>query len=69
MAGGGVWLYLRYVATHFRAQMQYPGALGLQVLGSVLFTVIEFVGVWALLDRFGNVRGWELAEVAVLYGW
>ena len=61
-------LYLRYVGTHFRAQMQYPGALGLQVLGSLLFTAIEFVGVWALLDRFGSVRGWQLAEVAVLYG-
>ena len=61
-------LYLRFVAAHFRAQMQYPGALALQMLGSVLFTAIEFVGVWALLDRFGNVRGWELAEVAVLYG-
>ena len=66
--GGAVRLYLRFVATHFRAQMQYPGALGLQILGSVLFTAVEFVGVWALLDRFGNVRGWELAEVAVLYG-
>ena len=68
VAGGAVWLYLRFVATHCRAQMQYPGALGLQVLGSVLFTAIEFVGVWALLDRFGSVRGWGLAEVAVLYG-
>ena len=68
LAGGALQLYLRFVATHFRAQMQYPGAFGLQVLGSVMFTGIEFVGVWALLDRFGNVRGWELAEVAVLYG-
>ena len=24
--------------------------------------------MWALLDRFGNVRGWGLAQVAVLYG-
>ena len=67
-AGDGLRLYLRYVGTHFRAQVQYPGALSLQVLGSVLFTAIEFVGVWALLDRFGSVRGWQLAEVAVLYG-
>ena len=68
MASGAVWLYLRFAATHFRAQMQYPGALALQIIGSALFTAIEFVGVWALLNRFGNVRGWQLAEVAVLYG-
>ena len=61
-------LYLRYAASHLRAQMQYPGAFGLQVLGSILFTAIEFAGVWALMHRFGSVRGWELAEVAVLYG-
>jgi ABC-2 type transport system permease protein len=68
VAGGALWLYLRFAATHFRAQMQYPSALVLQIVGTALITAVEFVGVWALLDRFGNVRGWELAEVAVLYG-
>ena len=61
-------LYLRYVAAHVRAQLQYPAAFALQMIGTVLITTVEFVGVWALVRRFGNVRGWELPEVAVLYG-
>ena len=28
--------------------------------------MVEFVGVWALVRRFGNIRGWELPEVAIL---
>ena len=61
-------LYLRYVSAHVRAQLQYPGAFVLQMIGTLLITAVEFVGVWALLSRFGNVRGWELPEVAILYG-
>lgn len=61
-------LYRRYVAAQVRAQLQYPAAFALQVAGTLLITAVEFVGVWALLRRFGNVRGWELPEVAILYG-
>ena len=64
----GLRLYLRYVSAHVRAQLQYPGAFVLQMIGTLLITAVEFVGVWALLSRFGNVRGWELPEVAILYG-
>ena len=65
---GGGWLYLRYVAAHVRAQLQYPGAFVLQMIGTLLITAVEFVGVWALVHRFGNIRGWELPQVAILYG-
>lgn len=76
MAGSAGWaalgdagrLYRRYVAAQVRAQLQYPAAFALQVAGTLLITAVEFVGVWALLRRFGNVRGWELPEVAILYG-
>ena len=64
----GARLYLRYVSAHVRAQLQYPGAFALQVLGTLSITAVEFVGVWALVHRFGNIRGWELPEVAILYG-
>ena len=64
----GVGLYLRYVSAHVRAQLQYPGAFVLQITGTLLITAVEFVGIWALLHRFGNIRGWELPEVAILYG-
>ncbi len=37
-------------------------------LGTAFVTASEFVGVWALFQRFGNIRGWLLHEVAFLYG-
>lgn len=64
----GVELYLRYIAISVRGQLQYRLSFLLQSGGLFLATVIEFIGVWALFDRFGQLRGWSLAEVAVFYG-
>ena len=61
-------LYRRYLGVSIRAQLQYPGSFILQTLGHLLITAIEFVGVWALFDRFGSLSGWSLPEVALFYG-
>jgi ABC-2 type transport system permease protein len=61
-------LYLRYAGISFRAQMQYRASFVMQSVGQFVITGIEFLGVWALFDRFGALPGWSLAEVAVLYG-
>ena len=36
--------------------------------GAVSRDGIELVAVWALFDRFGDLRGWSFGEVAVFYG-
>jgi ABC-2 type transport system permease protein len=64
----GFSLYGRYVAASIRAQMAYPAGLALMTGGSFLVTVVEFVGVWALFHRFGQIAGWRLGEVALFYG-
>jgi ABC-2 type transport system permease protein len=61
-------LYGRYIGISFRGQMQYRVSFLLQTLGVFLVTGIEFLGVWALFQRFGNLRGWTLAEAALFYG-
>jgi ABC-2 type transport system permease protein len=61
-------LYGRYVATSIRAQMAYPAGLLMMISGQFLVTIIEFVGVWALFQRFGHIAGWTLGEVALFYG-
>jgi ABC-2 type transport system permease protein len=40
----------------------------MQSVGVFLITGIEFLGIWALFDRFGQVRGWTLPQVALFYG-
>jgi ABC-2 type transport system permease protein len=61
-------LYNRYLAISLRGQMQYRANFVLQSFGVLLVTFIEFLGIWALFHRFGNLRGWTLPEVAMLYG-
>ena len=66
--GDGLRLYLRFVAVSLRAQLQYRASVIMQALGLLLITVIEYVGVWALFERFGHIGGWTLPQVALLYG-
>jgi len=65
---GTIRLYWRYLGISVRAQMQYPASFVMLVLGRFLITSIDILGIWALFARFGSVRGWRLAEVAMFYG-
>ena len=48
--------------------MQYRGSFAMQTIGLFLMTIVEFAGIWVLFDRFGALKGWILAEVALFYG-
>jgi ABC-2 type transport system permease protein len=61
-------LYARYVAISLRAQLQYGASFAMRMAGQLVITGVEFVGIWALFDRFGSLAGWSLAEVALFYG-
>lgn len=61
-------LYARYLGISIRGQMQYRVSFVFQTLGQFLITGIEFLGVWALFDRFGRLDDWTLSEVALFYG-
>lgn len=61
-------LYGHYVSIPFRSQMEYRLSFVLQSIGQFLVNGIEFVAVWALFQRFHDIGGWSLPEVALLYG-
>ncbi len=63
-----VGLYFRYVGVSFRSQMQYRWSTILSTLGVFITLALEFAAIWGLFHRFGTLRGWTLAEVALLYG-
>ena len=71
-AGGvlvdGFRLYWRYIAISVRAQLSYRASFAMQVVGQLMVTVAEFLGIWSLFTRFGSLDGWTLAEVAFFYG-
>ena len=61
-------LYGRYVSISLRGQLEYRASFVMQAAGQFLITGLEFLGIWALFDRFGQIEGWTLPEVAFLYG-
>ena len=61
-------LYGRYLAVSIRSQLQYRASTIMQTIGAFMITAIEFLGILALFDRFGQIRGWQLPEVALFYG-
>ncbi len=66
--GDGARLYGRYIALSIRAQMQYRASFIMLAVGHFLSTGIEFLGIWALFARFGDLKGWSLPEVSLFYG-
>lgn len=61
-------LYARYAAISIRAQLQYRASFILQCIAHFCLTGSEFLGLAALFQRFGSLRGWTLAEVGLFYG-
>lgn len=61
-------LYGRYVGVSIRSQLQYRTQLGMMMLGTVAITGSEFLAIWGLFRRFGQIRGWQLPEIALFYG-
>ena len=65
---GTLRMAVRYAAANLRAEMQYRSSFLMDSLGTLLSAGVEFLGIWALFSRFGSIRGWTLAEVALFYG-
>jgi ABC-2 type transport system permease protein len=65
---GALGLYARYARASIKGQMQYPASFVFLTLGQFLSTIVEFIGIAALFNRFQNLGGWTLAQVALFYG-
>jgi ABC-2 type transport system permease protein len=61
-------LYGRYVSISLRGQLEYRASFLMQAFGQFAVTGLEFVAIWALFIRFGQIQGWRLEEVAFFYG-
>jgi ABC-2 type transport system permease protein len=61
-------LYLHYAKVSLKSQLVYRASVVMATIGMFLITTSEFFAVWALFDRFGQIRGWTLPEIALFYG-
>lgn len=60
-------LYYRLISVRVRSQMQYRASFLLDVLSTFIGNGINFLTFAAVLNRFGDIRGWTLGEVAFLF--
>lgn len=60
-------LYLRYLAIHFKSQMQYKTSFFLTLIGQFLTAFSTFLGIWVMFTRFNTVKGFTYPEVSLCY--
>ncbi len=61
-------LYRRLLGVQLRSQMQYRASFLLDLFATGLIVLFEFGSVALVLQRFDNLQGWQLPEIAFLYG-
>ena len=61
-------MYRRLIGVQIRSQLQYRTQFALDVVATVLTVFLEFSALALVFERFDNIAGWTLPEVAFLYG-
>jgi ABC-2 type transport system permease protein len=61
-------LYRHYARVSIRSQLQYRASFVMTTIGTLIIMLSDFIAIWALFDRVGQVRGWRLPEIALFYG-
>ena len=56
------------LATNLKASLAQRAAFTMQVVFMILNNVTFFVFWWALMQRVDTIRGWNLADIKVLFG-
>ena len=64
----GLRLYVTLLGAHLRSRMQYRASFLTEISGNFLVTTLDLVALFILMNRFRQIGGWNLAEVAFLYG-
>ena len=63
-----VMLFWRMGGASVRTQMQHRVSFFLDSGANFLASITDFVGLWAIVNRFHMIGGWTLPEMAILYG-
>ena len=61
-------IYWQLISVQMRSQAQYRLSFLLDMAASALSTAMVFISLAFVFDRFGNIAGWTLGDVAFLYG-
>jgi ABC-2 type transport system permease protein len=60
-------LYFKYVSILLKSQMEYRTSFILLSIGQFFVPFLTFLSIFMLFQRFPNIGGWSLYEVALCY--
>lgn len=60
-------LYWKYLSIHFKSQLEYRTSFLLISIGQFFLPFFVFIAIYLLFQRFQNVNGWSLYEIALCY--
>ena len=60
-------LYMKFFSIHLRSVMEYKTSFFLTALGQGMTTVLAFLTMYFLFDRFGNIEGYTFNEVLLCF--
>jgi len=61
-------MYLRLLGVQLRSQMQFRASFWADMVSTGLTNVSIFLSIALVLNRFGNIGGWDLGEIDFLWG-
>lgn len=61
-------IYRRLISVNIRSQLQYRVSFIFDVMATALITALSFGTVVLVLQRFNNIAGWTVYEIAFLFG-
>jgi ABC-2 type transport system permease protein len=61
-------MYFRLVGIDLRAQMSFRLSFWVDLLTTMGLNASAFASLYLVIERFGNIAGWGLGELAFLYG-
>jgi ABC-2 type transport system permease protein len=61
-------MYFKMVGLQIRSQMQFRVSFWMDTFSTALLNGLVFFSIALIFERFGQLQGWALGEVAYLYG-
>ena len=61
-------IYRRLIGVQIRSQMMYRVSFLTEAFGVALITLLEYASIALVFEKFENLGGWSLGQVAFLYG-
>lgn len=61
-------IYFKSILMKIKSSMEYKESFIMVMIGSFISTLLAFVGVWLLIDKFKIIEGWDIHVVALTSG-